>query len=283
MNFSFSKMQALGNDFVVIECVTQSISITKKFVQALSDRHYGVGCDQVLFITPSKNSAADFGYRIFNADGGEVFQCGNGARCVGLFIREKKLSDKKIITLETARGLIHIACLENNRVQVDIAKPNFDPRSLPFVTVEKKAPFHLHVLHRDIICNVVSVGNPHCVIENHAYSDSEIIAMGEALNASAFFPEGINVGFVQYNSMDSIQLRVYERGVGMTQACGSGACAAVAVGKQCNRLSSHVFVHQPGGVLEVIWESPHDMIQLCGEARFVFEGIVPSCLSEKRT
>lgn len=266
-------MQALGNDFVVIECVTQSISITQKFIQALSDRHYGVGCDQVLFITPAKNSAADFGYRIFNADGSEVFQCGNGARCVGLFIREKKLSDKKIIILETARGLIRVVCLENNMVQADIAKPNFDPRSLPFVTSEKKAPFHLQLLNREIMFDVVSVGNPHCVIENHAYSDSEIIAIGEALNASAFFPEGINVGFVQYDSADAIHLRVYERGVGMTQACGSGACAAVAIGKKHNRLSSHVFVHQIGGVLAVIWESPDRMIQLRGEAGFVFEGV----------
>lgn len=272
MSFSFSKMQALGNDFVVIDCVTQPLSVTKKLIQSLSDRHYGVGCDQVLLITPAKNNAADFGYRIFNADGGEVFQCGNGARCVGLFVRDKKLSDKKIITLETARGLIRVTALENNIVQADIATPNFDPRSLPFVTTEEKAPFHLTILNREIMCNVVSVGNPHCVIENKNYSEAEMITIGEAFNASAFFPEGINVGFVQYDSADAIHLRVYERGAGMTKACGSGACAAVAIGKKHHHLSSHVFVHQIGGALEVIWESSDQMIQLRGEAGFVFDG-----------
>lgn len=271
MSFLFTKMHALGNDFVVIDAVSQPIEMTTELARQLSDRHRGVGCDQVLLLTRAKNVAADFGYRIFNTDGTEVFQCGNGARCMGLFVRQKKLSDKKIMTLETARGFIRAEYIADDEVQVDIALPDFNPASLPFVTTETAAPFHIAVLNHTVTCDVVSVGNPHCVLKNN-YSEAEMISIGEALNSSELFPEGVNVGFVRVISPDVIHLRVYERGAGMTQACGSGACAAVAVGRRAGYLNASVSVHQVGGVLTVFWKSPDDMIQLRGSATTVFEG-----------
>lgn len=272
MNFHFSKMQGLGNDFVVIECITQSVSITYDLIQKISDRHYGIGCDQVLLLTESKNPAADFGYRIFNSDGTEVFQCGNGVRCMGLFVRDKKFKCEKMVTFETERGLLRAECVSKNEVIVDIALPNFDPARLPFITTEKKSPFHIDVLQKIIECDIVDVGNPHCVIHNKNYSEQEMMAMGDALNHHTQFSEGVNVGFVKILSRDEIQLRVFERGAGMTQACGSGACAAVAIGCKNNELSRNVLVHQPGGALRVLWPSDHQMIRLQGLAHFVFEG-----------
>lgn len=270
----FTKMQALGNDFVVINLLSQKIDISRTFMQFIADRHYGVGCDQVLLLTSTKNPNADFGYRIFNADGGEVSQCGNGARCLGLFVREKKLSDKQEIVFETTKGLIHIRYIDDNNVSVDIAKPDFSPTSLPFITAEKNAPYHLSVNHRIIEFDVVSLGNPHCVLHVDGLSHDDIDAVGAALNRHPAFPEGVNVGFMQYLSRDCIKLCVYERGVGITKACGSGACAAVAVGQKNGELDSVVQVLQEGGELQV---ARHDMagdIQLRGSGETVFDGML---------
>jgi len=266
MSIRFTKMQGLGNDFVVIDAVSQSIVITPAWIAQIADRHYGVGCDQVLIISPASNPKADFTYRIFNSDGNEVYQCGNGARCVGLFIRAKKLSDKKIIYLETKRDLIRVECVDNNNVIVDMAVPNFNPASLPFITnTNLMLPFEF---------TVVSVGNPHCVLQTQAMSRDEMIMIGEQLNAHPAFPEGVNVGFMHCESRDRIQLAVYERGAGMTQACGSGACAAVAVGRKRGLLNETVAVHQAGGDVQVTWKSDDAMIQLHGPAVSVFEGVM---------
>lgn len=265
MSIYFTKMQGLGNDFVVINAVAQSIHITSEWIRHIADRHYGVGCDQVLIISPASNPKADFTYRIFNADGAEVYQCGNGARCVGLYIRSKKLSDKKIIYLETQRNLIRVECRDNNHVLVDIAIPNFDPISLPYIPAQ--------TLTLPFAVDVVSVGNPHCVLQVNSLTRDEMIFIGEQLNAHPAFPEGVNVGFMQCESRDRIQLTVYERGAGMTQACGSGACAAVAVGRKRGLLNETVLVHQAGGDVQVTWKSEDAMIQLCGPAVTVFEGV----------
>ncbi len=263
MTLHFTKMQALGNDFVVIDAVNQKINLSADQIRFLADRHLGVGCDQVLLLTPAKNPQADFGYRIFNADGGEVYQCGNGARCMGLFVQQKKLSDKKTIVLETARGLLNVTCMDGDQVQADIAKPNFEPSSLPFIPEKYSS---------DIQFEVVSVGNPHCVILSNAKSESDMITIGQLLNAQPAFPDGVNVEFVKIVSRNKIELTVYERGVGLTLACGSGACAAVAVGRRLGHLDTVVTVLQPGGVLQVIWESLDSVIQLRGMAALVFDG-----------
>lgn len=270
----FTKMQALGNDFVVLNAVTQTISVMKDWIRFIADRHRGVGCDQVLMVTPAQNPKADFGYRIFNVDGSEVYQCGNGARCVGLFIQQEKLSNKKIIYLETQRDIMRVVCGDDDIVQVDIAKPNFNPTSLPFKPVEKAAPYYLQLAHHRIQFDVVSVGNPHCVISQGHFSDADKVQIGQELNKHPAFPEGINVGFVQYHSRNAISLCVYERGVGITQACGSGACAAVAVGRQQGQLNAEVTVQQAGGSLRVVWELPESVIQLRGNAVRVFDGTI---------
>lgn len=268
----FTKMHALGNDFVVINTLSQPIKITRALMQFIADRHRGVGCDQVLLVTQAENPQADFGYRIFNADGSEVYQCGNGARCLGLFIRQEKLSDQKDIVLETKRGLIRISYLDNNEVLVDIAKPSFVVEHIPFVTQETHAPYHLKIDHRMIEFDVVTVGNPHCILRVDTISRNEVNQIGAALNAHSAFPEGVNVGFLQYDTRDRIHLCVYERGVGITEACGSGACAAVAVGRKNGYLNSTVQVIQAGGELAVHWHALEDFIQLRGSGETVFIG-----------
>lgn len=274
MSIRIAKMHALGNDFIVIDAVRQKISVTKKWIQQLSDRHRGVGCDQVLMITPPQNKKADFGYRIFNADGNEVFQCGNGARCVGLFISQEKLSDKKIIYLETSRDMMRVNLINNAEMQVDVAIPNFNPSSLPFKTNERVAPYHLQLKNHAIEFDVVSIGNPHCVLQRDNLSQADIIEIGQALNQHAAFPEGVNVGFVKIISRNHIELCIYERGVGVTQACGSGACAAVAVGSHRGYLDTAVTVTQPGGDVYVSWPSQDASIQLSGSATRVFDTVV---------
>ncbi|OGT48878.1 MAG: diaminopimelate epimerase [Gammaproteobacteria bacterium RIFCSPHIGHO2_12_FULL_38_11] len=269
----FTKMHALGNDFVVLDTIRQSVTITPEFIRHIANRHRGVGCDQVLLLTPTENPAADFGYRIFNADGNEVYQCGNGARCMGLFIQSENLSEKKIIYLATRHHVMRVACLPLNQIEVDIAIPNFNPASLPFITTEKAAPYHLQLSKHHIIFDVVNVGNPHCIIRVENEVADDIIDIGKQLNEHPVFPQGVNVGFVYVQSRDAIKLNVYERGVGLTEACGSGACAAVAIGRYAGYLNETVTVHQAGGLLRVTWPSDDAMIQLQGSATIVFRGV----------
>lgn len=273
MSIRFTKMQALGNDFVVLDCVRQSIDINKTLIQRLADRHLGVGCDQVLILGPTQNNQADFSYRIFNPDGNEVYQCGNGARCIGLFIQQEKLSDKSIYVLETKHNTMRVECQANQYVQVDIAIPQFDPAALPFRTNQNTAPYHLQLMGYAIDFDVVSVGNPHCIVQRNDYSLADIVSIGRQVNEHPAFPEGVNVGFVKKCSRNEIELCVYERGAGVTEACGSGACAAVAVGCYRDDLDSMVTVRQAGGQVQVFWKTADAAIQLRGIATRVFEGI----------
>ena len=259
----FTKMHGLGNDFIVINTMQQTVPDTKNFIAEIANRHTGVGCDQVLMVGFTEHPHADFNYRIFNPDGTEVYQCGNGARCVGLFVREKKLSDKKTIILETKRETMKVTCIDDQHVVVDIAIPNFDPQSLPFLPAFLSIPYQFHT---------VSVGNPHCIIEDCGLSTDAMEKMGQELNSHPAFPEGINLGFVKIISPNEIHLRVYERGAGLTQACGSGACAAVAVLRKQKKVDAITTVHQPGGRLTVTWNMPTDFIQLTGPAVRVFDG-----------
>ncbi|MCX7121464.1 MAG: diaminopimelate epimerase [Gammaproteobacteria bacterium] len=268
----FTKMHALGNDFVVLDTIRQSVVVTPELIRHIADRHRGVGCDQVLLLTSTENTAADFGYRIFNADGNEVYQCGNGARCMGLFVQAENLSGKKIIHLATRDNVMRVAYSSDKKIVVDIAKPHFNPSSLPFIATQNAAPYHLKLEHHDITFDVVSVGNPHCVIRVDHIVTADVIDIGKQLNAHPAFPEGVNVGFVCVQSRDAIELCVYERGAGITEACGSGACAAVAAGHQAGYLNNQVTVHQFGGSLTITWPSKETMIQLCGSASLVFKG-----------
>lgn len=267
----FTKMQGLGNDFVVIDAITQSVSMTSAEARAIADRRYGVGCDQVLLITPSQYDDMDFGYRIFNADGHEVFQCGNGARCVGWWIWKKKLSNKKTIRLHTQQSQMTIWIQPDNQIKVEMGVPNFQPRSLPFITDEKKSPYTLSLEQTNVAFDVVSIGNPHAVLMSPVSID--LCDLGEKINRHTAFPEGVNVGVMECISPTEIVLRVYERGAGMTQACGSGAAAAVAAGIKNNLLNNTVRVRQPGGELTVDWLGGANPLYVTGPASFAFEGV----------
>jgi len=267
-------MHGLGNDFVVIDAVTQPIAMTAALARAIADRHYGVGCDQILLITPSPHSSADFGYRIFNADGSEVFQCGNGARCVGLFIQRKRLSDKKSIALVTERSQMMVHIQSETQIVIEIDAPDFDPASLPFSTHEKKSPYHFFLDDEKIVFDIVSVGNPHVVMMVDDLSWVDVSHLGKTISHHTAFPEGTNVSFVQWLSSNKVKLCVYERGAGITGACGSGACAAVAVGRKKRLLENTVQVYQSGGELTVTWTGKKDdSLYLTGPAEFVFDGV----------
>lgn len=273
MTIEFTKMHGLGNDFVVINNLSQTINFTPELTRALADRRYGVGCDQVLILEKSDSPDADFNYRIFNADGYEVYQCGNGARCIGLFVKTKKLSDKPSITLKTANNLMAVSVKNDNSVTVDMGVPDFNPKSLPFITTQNSAPYSMTVDNQHIALDVVSVGNPHCVIRVNDFAQINLEKLGSQLQNSPSFPEGVNVGLMEIVSPTEINLRVFERGAGLTQACGSGACAAMVCGRAQHGLSHTVTVKQPGGDVSVAWPNPGDHIQLKGTADTVFDGI----------
>lgn len=252
----FSKMQSLGNDFVVFETLTQTVSITPTWIKQLADRHFGIGCDQVLVIGKSEHPQADFDYTIYNQDGSVAKQCGNGARCVGLFIQQNQLSPKNKITLATFDHLTHIDLSDLPQISVDIGVPVFDQ--------EKSEQLHLGVL---------SVGNPHLIIQVPDVSEAEVDKLGQRYNAHPLFPEGVNVSFCQVLSKTAIKLRVFERGAAETLACGSAACAASAYLRQLDLVNETLTVHLPGGDLQVHWQGMPNPIRLRGDAHTVFTGI----------
>jgi diaminopimelate epimerase len=231
MPLRFTKMQGLGNDFVVLDGVRQTLSLSPAQLRWLADRHFGVGCDQILVVEPPTQAGADFRYRIFNADGGEVEQCGNGARCFARFVHEQGLSAQREFTVETARGLIHPRIEADGEVTVNMGAPRFLPTEIPFVA-DRDAVTHALTLTsgETLELGVVSMGNPHAVLVVPDVAKAEVARLGPAVQASPRFPEGVNVGFMEVCTPERIRLRVFERGVGETLACGTGACAAVVSG-----------------------------------------------------
>lgn len=268
---AFTKMHGLGNDFVVIDGVRQSPALDPEFVRRIADRRQGVGCDQLLLVEPSRDGA-DFGYRIFNADGGEVEQCGNGARCVARFVREQGLSDADGLTFATRGGPIRAELLADGRVAVDMGTPRFDPAMIPF---EADAAAEVHELEvGDGVCRIsaVSMGNPHAVLEVDDVASAPVTELGPLIEHHPRFPRRANVGFVQILDRDRVRLRVWERGVGETAACGTGACAAVAAGHRRNRLDDAVTVALNGGELVIDWAGGDNHLWMTGPATTVFEG-----------
>lgn len=265
MKIEFTKMQGLGNDFVVIDTLNQPVNMNADLARRIADRHYGVGCDQILLLTKPKHTAADFGYRIFNADGGEVSQCGNGARCMGLFVAHKKLSNKQTIVLETKTGLLTVKKIEAEQFEVSMGVPTFDAASIPFLP-DQALPLEMQ------LTGVVNIGNPHAMVRVETIDLSALIRLGALLNKHPAFPEGVNLSFLQVNAKNDITLSVYERGVGLTKACGSAATAAVAIGREQGWLDTCVTVHQEGGDLSVLFENDEGLL-LSGPANVVFDGI----------
>lgn len=267
---SFSKMQGLGNDFVVIDATKNRPSFTLQQIQKMSDRKYGIGFDQLLLVEASTDDAADFNYRIFNADGSESYQCGNGARCIARFIRERGLSDKKSIRLKTQQVSMSLSLEPDHQVRVLLDPPKFDAQSIPLGLNQAGPLYSIDYNGKTIRFYALNVGNPHAVILEGAGFDVD--ALGRFLGEQPCFPEGVNVGFVEIKTPQEIELKVYERGAGRTLACGSGACAAAVVGLKEGRLKGQVLVKQAGGDLLISWAGEDNPIEMIGPAEFVFEG-----------
>lgn len=271
MLIQFTKMHGLGNDFVVIDAISQQVTLTGEQIKAIADRHFGVGCDQLLLVEKSTDARAEFGYRIFNADGGEVEQCGNGARCFALFVRQQGLTTNDVISVATSSGLIELV-VKADQVTVNMGVPNFNPDSLPFLQDNRAETYDLVVNDTVYAIGAVSMGNPHAVMVVDDIDEIGIDALGQAIESHPMFPNRVNAGFMQIVNRNEIRLRVYERGVGETKACGTGACAAVAIGRMLNRLDEQVTAHLHGGDLNISWSGEGSVLLMTGPATTVFQG-----------
>jgi diaminopimelate epimerase len=274
VKLSFSKMHGAGNDFVVIDGVTQVVELTAAHIKRIADRRRGIGCDQVLLLTAPDNPDADFRYSIFNADGSRAGQCGNGARCVGRFLREKKLTKQRELTLLTDGESLSLSIAEDGRVFAGLAAPNFNPESVPFSVAEMAAQYQLEVQGQKLSIGVLSMGNPHAILMVDDCDSAPVTTLGPLIESHERFPDRVNVGFLQVNSPTDAKLRVYERGVGETEACGSGACAAAVHGIQLGLLESDVTMQLPGGKLTVSWAGGSNTVWLGGPTASVFDGTI---------
>jgi diaminopimelate epimerase len=265
-------MQGVGNDFVVLDGVSRPVDLTREQLRHLADRHFGVGCDQILLVERARGADADFRYRIFNADGGEVEQCGNGARCFVRFVRDKGLTDKREIRVETLGGLIAPRLEPDGRVTVDMGAPVFDPARVPFVTASDALVQPLDVGGARVEIAVLSMGNPHAVQVVDDVDAAPVATQGPLIEGHARFPRRVNAGYMQVVDRHAIALRVYERGAGETLACGTGACAAVVAGIRRGLLASPVRVATRGGELTIAWAGADNPVLMTGPAETVFEG-----------
>lgn len=275
MEVPFTKMHGLGNDFVLFDGLRSSIFLTPDQVRWISDRRLGIGCDQVLLIEPTQNPAADVRYRIFNADGKEVEQCGNGSRCVARYLREERLVEKDEIVVETLSGLIRMYCRSDGQVQVDMGVPRLRPADIPMRVQGRQGNYDLEAGGVRVFVYPVSMGNPHAVLRVDDVATAPVASLGPLIAGHRLFPQGANVEFMQVVDASHIRLRVFERGVGETLACGTGACAAVVAGRLQELLGGQVNVELPGGRLSIQWEGGEASVWMMGPATRVFEGRIP--------
>jgi diaminopimelate epimerase len=272
MRLRFTKMQGLGNDFVVFDGVRQRVALSPEQCRFLADRRFGVGCDQVLLVERPRRPGNAFDYRIFNADGSEVEQCGNGARCFARFVREQALTDKDEIPVGTKGGDIRLHILADGQVRVNMGEPIFDPARIPFDAQREADSYSLEVGAETVRIGAVSMGNPHAVLLVDDLKRAPVESLGPLIERHPRFPQRVNAGFMQVSDARRIRLRVYERGVGETLACGSGACAAVAVGRRWGLLDERVKVSLPGGDLVIEWPEESRPVWMTGPAFSVYEG-----------
>lgn len=272
MKLKFSKMHGLGNDFVVLDGIRQSVTLTPEQLRYLADRNFGVGCDQILLVEKAEQPGIDFRYRIFNADGGEVEQCGNGARCFVRFVHEQGLTEKREIRVETKRGLITPRLEANGLVTVDMGEPRFQPNEIPFLHDDDVVIYNLDVADETLEISVVSMGNPHAVQVVDSVDTAPVGEHGPLIENHARFPQRVNAGFMQIVDKHAIKLRVFERGSGETLACGTGACAAAVAGIRRGLLESPVRVTTRGGDLSIAWGGPGRPVLMTGPAVTVFNG-----------
>ncbi len=274
MRLKFTKMEGLGNDFVVLDAISQPIELSAEQRRVLADRHFGVGCDQILQIEAPRRADTDFYYRIFNADGGEVGQCGNGARCFVRFVRDHGLTTKREIRVETREGIITPRLEDDGQVTVDMGAPIFEPGRVPFLAPEQALTYRLDVNGRAVEVSVISMGNPHAVQIVPNVDTAAVGIDGPIIERHPQFPQHANAGFMQVVDPHHIRLRVFERGAGETLACGTGACAAVVAGISRRLLDSRVRVTTRGGDMVIAWAGEGLPVLMTGPARTVFEGSI---------
>lgn len=274
MRLEFTKMHGLGNDFMVIDLVTQRVRLEPEQIRQLADRHFGIGFDQLLLVEPPDNPDVDFRYRIFNADGSEVSQCGNGARCFARFVRERRLTRKNVLRVQTACGVLELRIDDNDQVTVDMGAPRFAPAEIPFTADADALSYTVEVDGQSVSLSTVNMSNPHAVLRVDDVDTAPVLTLGPLLESHVRFPERVNVGFMQIVDTHQIRLRVFERGSGETLACGSGACAAVVAGIRLGLLSSPVTVALRGGELEIHWAGAGEPVIMIGPTAKVFDGFV---------
>lgn len=274
MQIQFSKMHGLGNDFVVIDNVTQNVFFSKEKIQQIADRNFGIGFDQLLLVEPPYDPEQDFHYRIFNADGSEVSQCGNGARCFAKFVKMKGLINRNKVVVSTKSGKMVLYLEKDGQVTVNMGRPVFEPDKIPLSANKEEGTYIIRAGEQTVFAGSVSMGNPHCVMEVDDITTADVATIGPLLEKHERFPEGVNVGFMQIINPNHIKLRVFERGAGETLACGSGACAAVAIGQIQGKLNNEVNVDLPGGSLKIRWQGRDNVLKMTGPAEHIFDGIL---------
>jgi diaminopimelate epimerase len=272
MTVRFTKMHGLGNDFVLIDATQKQVELNAEIIQKMADRHTGIGFDQLLVIETAQEQEYDFFYRIFNADGQEVEQCGNGARCVAHYLSSERLTRKKKLILKTIAGAIELVANADGQIIVNMGSPQFIPESLPFLAEKQATQYELTIGGKYLKFGAISLGNPHVVMQVKNVLNTPVDELGKLFQNHPAFPKQVNVGFMEIVATDHIRLRVYERGVGETQACGSGACAAVVIGRLCHNLGQQVNVELLGGKLLVYWKSSSGAVYMTGPAKRVFRG-----------
>ncbi|MBX3662359.1 MAG: diaminopimelate epimerase [Burkholderiales bacterium] len=270
----FTKMQGLGNDFVVVDATKSPVALTPAQLRFIADRHFGVGCDQLLMVEPPRSADTDFYYRIFNADGGEVEQCGNGARCFVRYVHGRGLTKKTVIRVGTLTGVIEPRLEANGEVTVNMGVPEFEPAKIPFAVPARQPLYDLAIDKNIIKINVLSMGNPHAVQVVDNVDMAPVATEGPLIEAHPQFPQRVNAGFMQVVDRAHIRLRVYERGAGETLACGTGACAAVVAGIERGLLDARVRVSTRGGDLVIVWTGAGQPVLMTGPAVTVFDGAI---------
>jgi diaminopimelate epimerase len=274
MRLRFTKMHGIGNDFIVIDAINQRVNLSSEQIQRLSDRRFGIGCDQLLIVEAPKSPDADFYYRIFNYDGSEVENCGNGARCFAKFVRDRQLTGKSTIVVDTLCGRMSLHIQKHNLVSVDMGVPILEPAAIPYRANQRQTTYPLKLSDDIITISAVSMGNPHAVTVVDNVSTAAVTSQGPEIEAHSDFPNKVNAGFMAIKSRQEIDLRVYERGAGETLACGTGACAAVVAGRLQNLLDASVVVNLPGGALTIEWAGDGHSVMMSGPAVSVFHGQV---------
>ncbi|MGH8213846.1 MAG: diaminopimelate epimerase [Rhodanobacteraceae bacterium] len=272
MALRFSKMHGLGNDFIVLDARSGPLQLTANRVRAMADRRTGVGFDQLLIIEPARDGSADYAYSIRNADGSPAHQCGNGVRCIAAWLRRDDALRGETARLRGPSGVVEVQFLDDGRVAVDMGEPVFDPARVRFDAHGEAQAYALAIDGESVAIGAVSMGNPHAVVEVDDVAAARIDRLGPLITAHPRFPQGANAGFAQALARDEIRLRVHERGAGWTRACGTGACAAMAVLHRRRRVDDRVRVRLPGGMLDIEWRGPGHALWMTGPAAFVFDG-----------